>query len=167
MSRVYEQLVKRIRGEVADLDGAVDKVRRAWSAAQLASADQDLYLDSAALSLHSFYSGLEGSFELIAKSIDRVALDGETWHRDLLRRMAMELPDTRPAVISTDNALKLLEYLRFRHLVRNIYATSLSATKMAGLVDGLATLWQSVRQELLAFADLLEQSNSARPSTHD
>jgi hypothetical protein len=134
MNAVYAQLIKRIRGEVDDLD-------------------------SVALKLHSFYSGLEGLFELIARNLDQTKPGGEMWHRDLLTQMSLEFPDARPAVISPDNASKLIEFLRSRHLVRNIYAANLSPGKMAGLVDSLPELWHSLRPELPAFVELLDQSS--------
>ena len=59
--------------------------------------EQDVYLDSVALNLHSFYSGLERLFE-IARHIDCSVPEGETWHRDLLDQMACEVADIRPAI---------------------------------------------------------------------
>ena len=119
--------------------------------------NQDLYLDSAALNLQSFVSGLERIFELIARGIDLHVPDGENWHLDLLRQMACDLPDVRPAIISQKSAQRLDEYRRFRHLVRNIYTANLIPERMASLLVTLPDLWHSVRAELLAYADLLEQ----------
>ena len=78
--------------------------------------EQDVYLDSVALNLHSFYSGLERLFELIARHIDCSVPEGETVHRDLLDQMACEVADIRPAVIGQNNAESLDELRRFSHL---------------------------------------------------
>ena len=69
--------------------------------------------------------------------------------------MAQEVPDVRPAVTSPDVAADLDEYRRFRHLVRNVYATNLVPAKMQGLVEHLPGLWSSLRVELSAFAAFL------------
>jgi hypothetical protein len=152
---IYEELVERIRGEVPDLENVVQRALRAWSQAQGTPGEQ-AYVDSVALNLHGFYSGLERLFELIARHVDRVLPTGEAWHRDLLQRMVQDVADVRPAVISQDSALALDEFRRFRHLVRNVYTMNLVPEKMAGLMSVLPGLWPKLRAELLAFADFLE-----------
>jgi hypothetical protein len=119
--------------------------------------EQDVYLDSVALNLHSFYSGLERLFELIARHIDCSIPDGETWHRDLLDQMACEVADIRPAVIDQNNTESLDEFRRFRHLVRNVYTINLVPAKIKKIVSNLPGLWNSLRAELLAFADFTDE----------
>lgn len=121
------------------------------------SADQDYYLDAVALNLHGFYSGVERLFELTARHIDRAVPNGESWHQNLVSQMAQEMSDVRPAMISADVAASLDEYRRFRHLVRNVYATNLVPSKMQGLLERLPPLWNRLRAELVAFAVFLEQ----------
>lgn len=157
MNPVYQQLIKRIRNEAPDLDLATQKALRAWHMMKVSPDNQDLYLDSAVLNLQSFYSGLERIFELIARGIDLHVPDGENWHLDLLRQMASDLPDVRPAIISQENTQRLDEYRRFRHLVRNIYTDNLRPERMASLLVTLPDLWFAVKTELLAYADLLQQ----------
>ena len=75
-----------------------------WALAAWAQAkrmpDESAYLDSVALNLHGFYSGLERLFELIARHVDGAVPSGETWHRDLLQRMTQDMAGVRPAVLS-------------------------------------------------------------------
>jgi hypothetical protein len=106
--------------------------------------------------LHGLYSGLERLFELIARHLDEEPLTGETWHRDLLQRMAAEVAELRPAVISTDTLKALDEYRRFRHLVRNLYTLDLLPEKIAPLMDFLPPTWEQVQAELSAFAEFLD-----------
>ncbi|MCX6031978.1 MAG: antitoxin [Chloroflexi bacterium] len=160
MTDPERELAERIRGETVDLDRSVARASAAWERGGKAGTEQDYYLDAVALNLHSFYSGIERLFELTARHIDHTLPDGEAWHRVLVTRMAQEVPDVRPAVISPDVAATLDEYRRFRHLVRNVYATNLVPAKMQGLVERLATLWPRLRVELIAFAGFLEQISS-------
>lgn len=164
MKSLYSELTQRIRGELTDLERVIQRALSAWSRAQGVSEEQDAYLDSVALNLHGFYSGLERLFELIARHIDHTLPEGETWHRDLLRQMAHDLADVRPAVISPNNALSLDEFRRFRHLVRNVYTMNLVPDKMAGLLSALPGLWQGLRAEMLAFADFIEELAEATES---
>jgi len=152
---LYWELGERIRGAIPDLDRVIQRALAAWArAGQM--PDESAYLDSVALNLHGFYAGLERLFELIARHVDGVLPGGETWHRDLLRRMAQDMAGVRPAVLSQDSVLALDEFRRFRHLVRNVYTMSLAPEKMAGLMVTLPTLWLTLRAELWAFADFLE-----------
>jgi hypothetical protein len=77
MNVIYQELSDRIRGAVEDLDRVVERTLRAWPRAQTASDDQDAYLDSVALNLHGFYSGLERLFEVIAGRVDGSVPSGE------------------------------------------------------------------------------------------
>ncbi len=117
-------------------------------------------MEAAALNLHSFYSGVERVFNLIALHIDGWTPRGEAWHRELLDRMAEDIPDIRPAVISTSLVQILDEFRRFRHLVRNVYTFHLDPQRMRPLMEQLPSLWQALRTELLAFADFLERLHS-------
>jgi hypothetical protein len=156
MMAPYQELVERIRGEVRELEDVVQRALRAWSKAQNPSPEQEFYLDSVALNLHGFYAVVERLFELIARRMDQNLPSGEAWHRDLLRQMAQDLPDIRPAAISQESTIALDRFRRFRHLVQNIYVMNLQADKMAELTTPLPALWANLRDELLAFAVFLE-----------
>lgn len=161
MSEPFENLAERIRGEVSDLEQVIERAGQAWQLVQRGQSEQYFYVDSVALNLHSFYSGLEKLFELIARHVDRSLPNGETWHRDLLYQMAQDFPDVRPAVISQNSAAIADEFRRFRHLVRNVYTINLLPERMVGLVKTLPEFWPTLRAELLAFADYLDALNSA------
>lgn len=153
---IYLELAERTRNEIAELDDAVRRALRAWQRSREVGPDQDVYLDSVALNLHGFYSGLERMFELIARHIDQNMPTGEMWHRDLLRAMSLDVADIRPAVVKDDTREHLDTFRRFRHLVRNVYATNLVPEKMEGLMDELPELWSRLQNEMLAFASFLE-----------
>ena len=116
----------------------------------------DLYLDSVALNLHTFYTALERIFELIAASVDQSKPEGENWHQALLRQMTAEIELVRPPVISRETRNGLDEYRGFRHVVRNVYGFRLSRAKMAHLVDNLSAIFDRVRTETETFLAFLE-----------
>lgn len=156
MNGIYQELAERIKGEVPELDRLAERVPLRWAHGKVTPEQQDVYLESVALHLHGFYSGIERLFELIARHVDQSQPSGDTWHRDLLAQMAADRPNARPAVISQDTAVKLDEFRRFRHLVRNIYTFNLMPEKMENLVRDLPALWDQLRAELLAIAGYLE-----------
>jgi len=114
-------------------------------------------LDSVALNLEGFHSGLERLFQLIASTIDGKTPQGEEWHKELLKQMHSQVLNLRPAVLS-DNTLSMLEeYRRVRHKVRLTYSFRLEAPKLEELTNSLRPTFAAVRIELLAFADFLDQ----------
>lgn len=157
MRRTYTELSIRIMGELADIDRSVEKALKSWKLAKSAEDHRDIYLDSVALNLHSFYSGIERIFELIVRHVDGVEIEkGEIWHRELLSKVSKEANEVRPAVIGKQSFDILDEFRRFRHLVRNVYAANLDLKKMSGLLDELPDLWLKVRDELKAFGNFLK-----------
>jgi hypothetical protein len=152
----YITLQQRIRQEMADIEACVSIIAKHWTIVDETDSDKTAYAYSVAFNLHSFYAGIERIFELIANEIDGGVMGGESWHNNLLRQMAVDLPSVRPAVLTTETAETLAEYLRFRHLVRNIYAFRLDVTRMAHLAQEIGEVWANLRQELNQFADYLQ-----------
>lgn len=152
----YVVVASRIRQEVTELEKVVARAEQAMQLAQ-ACQEHDLYLDSAALNLHDFYSGLERIFRHIATDVDRSFPLGADWHRDLLRQMSIALPQIRPQVLSTQTSHRLDEYLRFRHVVRHIYAFALDGERVARLIEQVHSLLVAIRIDLFALAEFLEQ----------
>ncbi len=160
------ELSERIRGEIKELEQLLPRIQRAWEQSVL-TPEEFAFLDSVALNLHSFYSGIERQFELIAKLVDGTAPVGKTWHRDLLFLMTVEIEELRPAIIGQESFAYLDELRRFRHLVRNVYTMNLSPKRIEPLVLGLFKHWPRLRAEFLAFAgflDMLANIDESSPS---
>lgn len=155
MSEQLLRLAQRIRDECDELARVVDRIQEGWRRAQ--GSSDDLYLDSVALNLHSFYAGLERLFEMLAGVVDGELPRGENWHQMLLQQVATEAPAVRPAVISDETRWILDEYRGFRHVVRNVYTFRFDPAKVQSLVERAPAAYSQVRAELLAFADFLDQ----------
>lgn len=153
----YLDLVARIHQELGDLAGVVARAERGIQAARRRPEDQDLYMDSAALNLHDFYAGLERIFQQIGSTVDGNIPAGHNWHRELLQQMHSGLPELRPPVLSAEAAWMLDEFLRFRHVVRNIYAFQFDPERIARLVSQMHPTLIQVQTDLSAFALFLEQ----------
>jgi hypothetical protein len=156
----YIVLAGRIRKEVDEIERLVSRAKRAITTARKNPADTDLYMDSASLNLHDVYSGFERVFKQIAASVDGNVPTGVEWHRELLEQMGLDLPRLRPPVLTKDSIQRLDEYLRFRHVVRNVYTFSLDPERIGRLVKEIEPTFKQVREELLAFAGFLEKVGS-------
>lgn len=158
----YLSLAERIRQELDNLWRVVKRAERAVDAARRQAEDQDLYIDSVVLNLHDFYSGLERVFQQIGITVDGHLPSGADWHRDLLNQMQDEMTDLRPPVLSQETGQSLDEFLRFRHVVRNIYAFRFDPERVQHLVDLMQPVLEQVQTELLAFVSFLERVGGDR-----
>ena len=152
----YGVLADRIRHELTLLGEAVQECEHALARTQENPVDRNLYVTAAALHLHDFYNGLERLFVIIASEIDQTVPGGSAWHRELLTQMTIPLTQIRPAVLTPETVRDLDEYLRFRHVVRQVYAFQLDAERVGMLVANVRPVYERVRGELEAFTRFLE-----------
>ncbi len=157
MTPRYLILAALIRDEMQDVDRTAQLVVGYWSRASVAGPDEDAFISATALHLHAFFTGLERTFEEIAKQVDGAVLGGAAWHAELLNQMTLDLPGLRPPVLDQATADQLDEYRRFRHRVRNVYAMNLLPERMTSLVSGLPDTVAAVLSALEGFCDFLEQ----------
>lgn len=148
-------LSARIDSELAELKLVVERSLKAWDKAT--KQDDDFFLDSVALNLHAFYSGLERIFEKLASTIDGTVPSAVNWHQELLTQMQTEIPSIRPAVISFQLKEALEEYRGFRHVVRNVYSYHLKPEKLKILVSSLEHTFTQATEELQLFGDFLKK----------
>jgi hypothetical protein len=81
---------------------------------------------------------------------------GVNWHQELLDQMALEIPNVRPAVISSKTREQLDPYRGFRHVVRNVYTYHISPDKMKPLAKGIRPVFKQVEKELAAFSRFIQ-----------
>ena len=160
MNSIYRQLSERIRDDIPDMEENIQHSLYGWQMSQKNPDESMIYIDSVALNLMSFYSGLERVFELIARYIDCKVPYGKSWHKNLLKQMAQDISNLRPAVIKQKSVTMLDEFRGFRNVAHNIYSTKLDPKRMVKMMSILPELWQNLRSELLAFAEFLEELES-------
>jgi hypothetical protein len=131
--------------EERKLDGLVDSL-----AALGDVAGDRLRIDAAALRLQSFYTGIERCFLQISRVLHGGTHDRGDWHRRLLERMGQPTQE-RPAVLPEASIASLQELLRFRHLVRHLYAYELQPEPVERLRILSIALWPKVQAELNVF----------------
>lgn len=149
-------LASRIRYELLELDNIIERIHRAWELFK--KEENSFYIDSIALNLHHFYSGIERIFELIAEEIDGAKPKSSKWHKELLKQMSLEIPNIRPKVISFELEEILDEYRAFRHIVRSVYTYQLSVEKIRNLLEKLDYAFKMLKEELEAFCVFLESN---------
>jgi predicted nucleotidyltransferase len=160
-------LVKRIKGEapmpeepkaalrqdltdeLANLDRVVEQAKTLLQ--QVGTTPTFSETAAAGKLAHDFYGGVERLFERIAVRLGPGLPVGPGSHTLLLRGMESAVEGIRPPVIDRALALRLVEYLRFRHLFRHTYGYELQWDKLGPLVHGLEETLALLRQQLERF----------------
>jgi len=161
MTSKYILLKNELNDELDNLERVINKVLKAYQHFERASTDQELYIDSAALNIHSFYAGVEKLLINVANKVDQYLPSGSSWHKDLLEQMSTPIDRIRPIVINKALKERLLEFLDFRHVVRNIYTYNFNAKKIEHLVELLPEVFGLLRDEIVFFTKFLDEVGMA------
>ena len=109
--------------------------------------------------VHDFYTGMERIFVKIAPELNGGVPAGSAWHRELLESMALDLPTIRPPVIGRETVRILGEYLRFRHLFRNVYGFELEWERLQPLLKRLPAAWVAFQTNIRHFLVFLDEAS--------
>ena len=150
-----EALKKALADELTNLDRIVDQGKILLD--KLPQEPTFIEISAAGKLAHDFYNGVERLFERIAVYLGPGLPAGANWHTLLLRTMESGIEGVRPAVIGHQIALRLLDYLRFRHLFRHTYGYELEWDKLHPLVGGLEKTFGLLRQQIEQFIQTLGQ----------
>lgn len=130
----------KIKFEINQIDKELSEYQKLLK--KIKNKDPDK-IEKAALAtiLHSFYTGIEKIFKIIAKEKYGYYPSSKRWHKDLLEMMNNK-------IITEELFNKLIEYLSFRHLYRNSYEFNLNWKEMKGLVINIEKVWAKLKEEL-------------------
>ena len=110
--------------------------------------------------LHDFYTCIENVFRKIAINIEDELPTDPAWHSTLLNRMNLNIPNIRKHVIDDDLKDILYDFLRFRHIFRNIYGFKLNWGKMGHLVESIENTQRQVNKQITDFLEFLNKINN-------
>ena len=156
MKESYLAVAGRIRRELEQIEGVVDRAQDIWDDVD-PDRPADHRVDAVALNLHGFYARLEWIFKAIATRVDQTVPEGGIWHQELLKQMIAELSSARPPVLSDEAWKKLDRYRGFRHVVRNVHAFELDPEQIDLLMKRLPNAAEQAFGDLRAFADTLDR----------
>ena len=109
-------------------------------------------MSAGAMTLHSFYNGIENILTLILKFYDGQLPNSNKWHMEILEK-AFVSDERRKNIFSIDLQTKLEEYLKFRHFVRHSYGFQLEWERMEDLTNGINTLWETIKKDINIFIE--------------
>ena len=113
------------------------------------------YIYAVAMNLQHFYTSLESSFKRVVKEMEGSPPNGESWHRELLEQVTLEIEEVRPALISENIKKKLDELRRFRHVVIHGYEYELDWSQIKPLVKSLDDIIPQLKKDYQEFKNFL------------
>lgn len=121
------------------------------------NAEQITNFDKAAIGyyLHNFYNGCENIFKSIARFFEN-DLQVESWHKDLLKRMKLNIKEYRPAVINEELYLLLDDFRGFRHKFRYCYSFELDWERMKLVAAKFEAAWKELKAQMEKFICALD-----------
>jgi hypothetical protein len=119
-----------------------------------ASSEKTVYLGYL---FHNLYCATEDLLKEIARTFENQIEDPAKYHRELLKRMSIEIPGIRPALLSS-RSHKILDELRgFRHTFRHAYSYELDPSKVGALRYELLNEWPCVESDIVRFEQFLRE----------
>lgn len=148
-----------LRAEIqADLE-AIEQAYQAYHTTQadLSTPEQYIVLG---YYLQVIYGLFENLFQRIAYVFENHVTDQSRWYAQLLRRMSLDIPSIRPAVISKPTYQSLDELRGFRHLFRNAYLLHFDPNRLVFATQAAQQLEKSYPQDTSRFLDFLDTLNT-------
>ena len=150
-----DRLMAELQLDSSQLDELAIENERAFDRLRMGASDS---LDCSALgyTFHNIYGIIENSCYRLSKFFEN-DLSDDSWHKDLLRRMLLNIPGIRPAFF-THEAFVVMDELRgFRHVFRNSYNRPLDPERLLLLQKKVPTAISLFREAVSSYVKFLEE----------
>lgn len=120
-------------------------------------ADDQILVESIAYQIHNLYCAVEDLLKIVAKYFENNISDSSQWHSLLLQRMITDIPNVRPAFLSSET-YSLLNNLRgFRHFFRHAYGATIEYEQLKGNLEKSLKLLVYLETDLQQFMTRLSE----------
>ena len=130
----------------------IEKIYKEIESTEPTNKEKTIYL---AYNLHNLYNAFEDLFIEIAKTFENRIENPIFFHKELLKRMTIEVPKIRPKVLSKESFFILDELRGFRHIFRHAYNYEISPEKLSNLKNKLIENWDKIKKDLMEFKNWL------------
>lgn len=150
------RLVVQLENDIkTSLNLAKEADEFAEKANQFQAESKNPYIYAVAMTLQHFYTSLETAFKRVTKELEGDIPSGESWHRDLLELMFLEIEGVRPPLLSSAIKDDLDKLRRFRHVVRHGYEYELDWSQMLPLIESLNKITKQIKEDFAEFKSFL------------
>lgn len=141
-----------LNSQMADIKAIHQKI--VDRSARLQSDDETI-LESIAYQIHNLYCATEDLLKIVARYFENNISDSGQWHSLLLQRMTIEIPNIRPAFL-TSKTYSILNSLRgFRHFFRHAYGATIEYNQLKSNLDKSLELVKYLDSDLNQFINQL------------
>lgn len=113
--------------------------------------DDIIRLESTAYQIHNLYNATEDLLKIVANYFENNITDTTQWHSALLRRMNQDIPEIRPALISSETYVILNSLRGFRHFFRHAYGTIIEYEQLKINLDKALNLLPKLEEDIENF----------------
>lgn len=150
------ELIAEIKDEQERIERLSVDISQTWSMMPVNKIKKRIHEESVSLKLHNFYTGCERIFSKIADELNGGVPLSKDWHKRLLHNMTLEIEGFRPPLISAKTEALLIEYLGFRHVVRNIYGYEIKSERLEYLVNNFSKVYKLFMKDTVKFLKFLK-----------
>lgn len=122
-------LIAELDSCIAQLDELFEKNCKATEKLKTLDAPDEFDWAALGYTIHNIYNSMENYFLRVSKFFENNLTTG-SWHKDLINRMALDIPEIRPALLEPSDLPVIGELRAFRHAFRNIYQSQLDQDKL-------------------------------------
>ncbi|MHA1730688.1 MAG: hypothetical protein ACTSU5_02040 [Promethearchaeota archaeon] len=139
--------------EIKDQLRSIDEIFQKISSRKTGFAENVERTESLGYQIHNLYCAFEDLFRIVAGFFENNLEVSDRWHINLLRKMRIEIPGVRPALISPETHDVLNELRAFRHLFRHAYSYELDPKKIELLLEKIAAIRPLFERDVKRFVD--------------
>jgi hypothetical protein len=114
-------------------------------------ADDQIILESIAYQIHNLYCATEDLLKIVARYFENNISESSQWHSLLLQRMSAEIPNVRPAFLTSKTYLLLNSLRGFRHFFRHAYGAIIEYDQLKSNLDKSIGLIANLESDLNQF----------------
>ncbi len=141
-------------GYIKDQKGEIDRIFKEVEGTEPTDKEKTITLG---FYLHNLYCAFEDLFIEVAKTFENRIEDPSRNHRELLKRMSLDVPMIRLHLLSKES-LKVLDELRkFRHLFRHAYTYELDSQKTKAIKSLIVSNYKKILSDLEQFEEFLKK----------
>jgi hypothetical protein len=146
-----------VEEETSMLNGACERATSVPSASRDA-VERWIYVNAIASGIEKVYTGIEKALDRIVRALDGHTPDGPDWHAHLLRRLSVDLPGRRPAVLSPETYRSLDDLRAFRHRERNSSVRDLNEQRVLEIASGIPSTLRMLNEDIARLRQNLDEA---------
>lgn len=148
-----KEKISLLLGYMESQEEEIDKILSEIREINPETKEKTVYL---AYNLHNLYNAFEDLFREIAKIFENEIESLDYYHKELLKRMTIEISGIRPKILSKESYAILDELRGFRHIFRHAYTYEIIPEKIEFLKNKLLRNWDLIKRDLYNFKSWLK-----------